>query len=117
MYRSEQMAADTKEVLDRSVNREEPLRVGSRFELAHLTLPLPGRLVGDFRPIVRVLVRAVDHRWHHGAAGCWITAQFGGDQSLRIVGLEALDRRRGLDARFTLYAGVLQDLVTLRPAL
>jgi len=87
MQRSEQMAADTKEVLDRSVDREKPLRVGSRFALAHLTLPLPGRLVGDFRPIVRVLVRAVDHRWHHGAAGCWITAQFVGDQSSRDTAL------------------------------
>ena len=57
----QEVAADTKEIVDRSVHREKPLRVGSRCESAHLTLPLPGRLVGDVRPIVRVLVRAVDH--------------------------------------------------------
>ncbi len=83
----QEVAADTKEILDWSVHREKPLRVGSRFESAHLTLPLPGRLVGDFRPIVRVLVRAVDHGWHHGAAGCGITAQFVGDQPSRYAPL------------------------------
>ncbi len=83
----QEMAADTKEILDGSVHREKPLRVGSRFESAHLTLPLPGRLVRDFRPIVRVLVRAVDRRRHHGAAGGWVTAQFVGDQSSRDAAL------------------------------
>ena len=85
--RSEQVTADTKEIQHGSVDREKPLRVGSRFEAAHLTLPLPGRLMGDFRPIVRVLVRAVDHGWHHGAAGCGITAQLVGDQSSRDTAL------------------------------
>jgi hypothetical protein len=84
---SEQVADDTKEILDGSVHREKPLRVGSRFESAHLTLPLPGRLVRDFRPIVRELVRAVDRRRHHGAAGGWVTAQFVGDQSSRDAAL------------------------------
>ncbi len=79
----QEVAADTKEILDRTVHREKPLRVGSRFEPAHLTLPLPGRLVRDFGPIVRVLVRAVDHGRHHGAAGRGVTAQFVGDQSSR----------------------------------
>ena len=72
----QEVAADPKEILDGSMHREKPLRLGSGFEPAHLTLPLPGRLVGDFRPIVRVLVRAVDHGRHHGAAGRWVTAQF-----------------------------------------
>ena len=80
---SQEVAADTKEILNRSVHREKPLHVGSGFEPAHLALPLPGRLVGDFCPIVRVLVRAVDHGWHHGAASRWGTAQLVGDQSSR----------------------------------
>ena len=79
----QEVAADTKEILNRSVHREKPLHVGSGFEPAHLALPLPGRLVGDFCPIVRVLVRAVDHGWHHGAASRWVTAQLVGDQSSR----------------------------------
>ena len=69
----QEVAADTKESVDRSVHREKPLRVGSRCAPAHLTLPRPGRLVGDCRPIVRVLVRAVDHGRHHGAAGRGVT--------------------------------------------
>ena len=41
-------AGDTKEILHGAVHREKPLRVGRRCEPAHLTLPLPGRLVRDF---------------------------------------------------------------------
>ena len=83
----QEVAADTKEILNRSVYREKPLHVGSGFEPAHLALPLPGRLVGDFCPIVRVLVRAVDHGRHHGAASRWVTAQLVGDQSSRDTAL------------------------------
>ena len=35
----QEVAADTKEILDGAVHREKPLRVGRRFEPAHLTLP------------------------------------------------------------------------------
>ena len=53
----QEVAADTTEILDGAVHREKPLRVGRRFEPAHLTLPLPGRLVRDFGPVVRRSVR------------------------------------------------------------
>jgi hypothetical protein len=58
---SQKVAADPKEILHGSVHREKPLRMGSGFETPHLALALSGRLVGDFRPIVGVLVLAVDH--------------------------------------------------------
>ena len=83
----QEVAADTKEILNGAVHREKPLRVGSRFEPAHLTLPLPGRLVRDFGPVVRVPVRAVDHGRHHGAAGRGVAAEFVGDQSPRDTAL------------------------------
>ena len=51
----QEVAADTKEILHRSVHREKPRRVRGGLESPHLALTLPGRLVGDFRPIVRVL--------------------------------------------------------------
>ena len=70
----QEVAADTKEILHGSVNREKPLHVSSGFKPAHLALPLPGRLVGDFRPVVRVLVRAVNHGRYHCAMGRWVTA-------------------------------------------
>ena len=46
----QEMAADTKEILDGSVHREKPLRVRGRFEPAHLALALPSRLVRARRP-------------------------------------------------------------------
>ena len=45
VHSSEQVAANTKEMLNGSVHRENPLRVSGRFEAAHLPLPLAGRLV------------------------------------------------------------------------
>ena len=83
----QEVAADTKEILDGAVHREKPLRVGRRCEPAHLTLPLPGRLVRDFGPVVRVPVRAVDHGRHHGAAGRGVAAEFVGNQSPRDTAL------------------------------
>ena len=81
----QEVAADPEQILDGSVHREKPLRVGRRFEPAHLTLP--GRLVRDFGPVVRVPVRAVDHGRHHGAAGRGVVAEFFGDQSSRDTAL------------------------------
>jgi hypothetical protein len=65
----QQMAPKPEEILDHAMDRGEPLEMSDRLEAAHLTLPLPGRLVGNFRPVVRVLVRAVDDGRHHCAAG------------------------------------------------
>ena len=65
----QQMAPKPEEILDHAMDRGEPLEMSDRLEAAHLTLPLPGRLVGNFRPVVRVLVCAVDDGRHHCAAG------------------------------------------------
>ena len=35
----QEVAADMNEILDGAVHREKPLRVGRRFDPAHLTLP------------------------------------------------------------------------------
>ena len=61
----QEMAADTKEILDGSVHREKPLRVRGRFEPAHLALALPSRLVRALGAIVRVRVGDVDDGRHH----------------------------------------------------
>ena len=76
----QEVATDPEEILNGPMHREKPLRVRGGFEAAHLPFPLPGRLVGDFRPVVRVMVRAVDHGPHHGAAGRWVTAQLVGER-------------------------------------
>ena len=61
----QEVAADTKEILDGAVHREKPLRVRGRFEPAHLALALSGRLVRDLGAIVRVRVGDVDDGRHH----------------------------------------------------
>ena len=107
---SQEVAADSKEILHGAVHREKPLRVGRRFEPAHLTLPLPGRLVGNFRPVVRVPVRAVNHGRHHGAAGGWGAEQLVGDQSPRDTALSFQQLAEEPDGRPPMASGLDQDV-------
>jgi|TARA_B100002003_G_scaffold241747_1_gene263838 hypothetical protein len=65
VHSSDQVAANTEEILDGAVHREKLLRVRGRFEPAHLALALPGRLVRDLGAIIRVLVCDVDDGRHH----------------------------------------------------
>ena len=58
--RSEQVTADTEEVLHEAVYREKPLRVRGGFESTHLPLALARRLMRDLRSIVLVLPGAVN---------------------------------------------------------
>ena len=106
----QEVAADTKEILDGAVHREKPLRVGRRFEPAHLTLPLPGRLVRDFGPVVRVPVRAVDHGRHHGAAGRRVAAQLVGDQSSRDTALAFQQLAEKADGGSPIAPGLHEDV-------
>ena len=57
------------------------------LEAPHLTLALPGRLVGDLGTIVRVLVRDMDHRRHHGPARRRVAAQLVADQPAGFAAL------------------------------
>ncbi len=59
------MSADPKQILYGTVHRQETLRVPDGFEPPHLSLALPCRLMGDFRSVVLVLLRAVYDGWHH----------------------------------------------------
>ena len=69
MNSSEQVAADTKEILHGFVHREKPLRARGRCEPAHLLLAVPRGLMRDRGAIVGVRVCDVDHVGHHRAAG------------------------------------------------
>ena len=69
MHGAEQMAPDPEQVLDDTVNRSEPLQMGRRLEAPHLAFALPCGLMGDFGPVVGVLLRAVHDRRRHGSAG------------------------------------------------
>jgi hypothetical protein len=58
---SQQVASQSKEILDDAMKGEKPLGLTDRFESAHLMLPLAGRLMRDFGAIVAVEFRAVRH--------------------------------------------------------
>ena len=76
MNRSEQVAANPKEILDESMNRQESLYVPGGFEPAHLPFALSSRLARDLRPIVFVLRCTVNDRrddraWSAGVVQRW----------------------------------------------
>ena len=56
MTSPQQVASDAEEILDESMNGQESLRLTWRFELSHLPLTLPRRLMRDFGAIVLVNV-------------------------------------------------------------
>ena len=76
-----------KRTLRDTVNRREPLEPSDRLETPHLALTLSGRLMGDLRAVIRVLIGAVKHRRHHRAPGGRVTAQRVGDQASWHVSL------------------------------
>ena len=83
----QQLAPDAEEVLDESMNGQESLRLTWRFELSHLPLTLPRRLVRDFGAIILVLLGAMDYRWHDAPKRCRIASQLVGDQPSRHVAM------------------------------
>ena len=79
--RSQEVSTDAEQILHDTVNRREPLELSGRRETPHLALTLSGRLMGDLRAVIRVLIGAVKHRRHHRATGGRVTAQLVGDQT------------------------------------
>ena len=85
--RPQEVSTDAEEILHDTVNRREPLELSGRLETPHLALTLSGRLMGGLRAVVRVLIGAVKHRWHHRATGGRVTTQLVGNQASRHVPL------------------------------
>ena len=65
------------------VDRKEPLGLCHRFEAPHLPLALPGRLVGDFNPVVGVAGGVVDDGRHDNPVRGAIAPKAIGDQAVR----------------------------------
>ena len=57
MHCAEKMAPISKQVIHTGMDGQEALRLATRFESSHLSLPLPGDLMGKLGPIVGVLAR------------------------------------------------------------
>ena len=79
------MASDPKEIIDRSMDREEPLDLSQRLEAAHVAFALAGGLVRDRSPVVSVLPGVVSHGWHGNPMSSPIAAQFISDQAVGDV--------------------------------
>ncbi len=58
------MTSDPEEILDHGVDRREPLQMSRGLEAPHLAFALPRGLMGDFGPVVRVLISAVRNGRH-----------------------------------------------------
>ena len=87
VHGSQEVATDTKQIQHDALHRQKSLRVRGRFEPAHLSLAVPGRLVRHFSSIVLVLPRAVCHERHDGTVRRRVTAQLIGDQTDRSTAL------------------------------
>ncbi len=81
------MPPHAKQVLDDCVSGQEALCLAGRLEAAHLSLSLPGRLVGDLGAVVGVLPRIVPHGGHGGPMRCAIAPQFVGHEAHRLCAL------------------------------
>ena len=84
---SQEVTTDPKQIQHDAMHRQEPLRVRGGGEPPHLSLTRPGRLVRDFRPIVLVLPRAVQHGGHDRAVRRRIAAELVRDQPARLPAL------------------------------
>ena len=57
----QQVSAGPEEILHDTVDRREALKLAGRLEAPHLALPLAGRLMRDFGPVIRILICDVTH--------------------------------------------------------
>ena len=99
MSRPQEVSTDAEEILHDTVNRREPLKLSGRPKTPHLALTLARRLMGDLRAVVRVLIGAVEHRWHHRATGGRVAGQLVGDQASRHLPLVTFGWNRSLSYR------------------
>ena len=92
--RPQEVSTNAEQILHDTVNRRDPLELSGRLETPHLALTLAGRLMGGFRAVVRVLIGAVKHGWHHRATGGRVAAQLIGNQASRHVPLGLQSRAK-----------------------
>ena len=79
MRRPQQVSTYSEEILHRAVDRREALQLSSGLKSAHLPLTLSCRLVRHFGSVIRIPIRAVDHRRHDRTASGRVTAELVGD--------------------------------------
>ena len=81
------MPTSVEEIADGTVYRQESLRLSSGFEPAHLTFPLPRRLMRHLRQVVRIAPGVVHDRRHYAAVGGRVPLELVGDEAARLYAL------------------------------
>ena len=82
--RADEVPPNAEEIENDPVSGEEALCLAWRLEPTHLSLSLPGRLVGNLGSVVRVLPRVVDDRQHGGPVSGAIATELVGHQTGRL---------------------------------
>jgi len=83
----QQMAPNSEEILDDTVDGGEALEMAHRLEAAHLTFALSRRFMRDLGSVIRVLIGTVHDRRHHDARGDAVASQLVGDEPARGAAL------------------------------
>ena len=83
VHRAQEATTDPTQIQHDALHRQESSHVRGRFELAHLSLAVPGRLVRHFGSIVLVLPCVVQHGRHDGPVRRRATAPLVCDQTER----------------------------------
>ena len=81
------MAAEAKQILSESIQRQKPLSLSRRGKPTHVTFSLASRFVRDFGSVIRIDVVDVIYRGHDRPMSCIITSEFIGDQPARFTSL------------------------------
>ena len=77
------VTCNSEQVVNRAVDREKSLNLYRQFETTHLAFLLPGVLVGDFSPVVLVLVGSMDDQWEDLSVRSRIASKLVGDELQR----------------------------------
>ena len=110
MSRPQQVSAHPKEILNDTVDVQEPLRVVGRREAAHLTLPLSRGLMRDFGTIVRVLRRVVGDQGHDVPMGDAVATQLVGHETRRVLFLTLQELPKESPRRTRVPTGLYKDV-------
>ena len=79
--------AQSKEILNDTVNLQEQLSLVGRFESSHLPLALSCRLMRNLGPIVRIASSVVRHQRHHLSVSDTVATELVSHETKRLLPL------------------------------
>ena len=110
MSRPQRVSARPKEILNDTVDVQEPLRVVGRREASHLTFALSRGLMRDFGTIVRVWSRVMGDQGHDVPMGDSVATQLVGHETRRLLVLPLQELPKESPRRTPVPAGLDEDV-------